>query len=397
MPALGSRATTRCWVVLARGSGLHAGTDSSCTLETLRDRLLRLEYPALLKVHARDLVARGQADRLRRSLHGNLGPLGCAVRLFYLREEVPRGEVIDAFGSELIATLLRQDVLREEARSGGLRTPYRIEVLSDTFLLTERHEESATAVYFDEDSRFLRHMLEPRAGDLCLDFCTGTGIQGLRCAQVAERVDAVDLNPRAVKVARLNAALNGLSERYRVFEGDLDEALPLGAEYDYVISNPPLIPVDDAVPYPLCGHGGPDGLEIVGKILRSVAKRLRGGGRGAVIGACTGDAKRAHVLPLAERVLGAEFEIVLFQMLRTTLRDWVGLVAQTVPNFYPAISYDEVVLRSRQGYGAALDESFVFTYLLKFKRSGRSDQRLIDLSQSGRQRSFWFVEPAGGA
>jgi release factor glutamine methyltransferase len=73
-----------------------------------------------------------------------------------------------------------------------------------------------------------------------LDLCTGTGVIAVKAAQLgAKRVVAVDLNPEAVKSARLNAAKLQLSQ-IEVREGSLFE--PAGKEtFDVIIINPPYI------------------------------------------------------------------------------------------------------------------------------------------------------------
>lgn len=71
-----------------------------------------------------------------------------------------------------------------------------------------------------------------------LDLCTGTGIVALKAAQRgADRVLAVDLNPEAVKNAKLNAERFGY-DQIEVREGSLFE--PVGDErFDVIAINPP--------------------------------------------------------------------------------------------------------------------------------------------------------------
>lgn len=75
-------------------------------------------------------------------------------------------------------------------------------------------------------------------GKTVLDLCSGTGIVAVIAAQRnAERVLAVDLNPEAVKNAKLNAEKFGLSQ-IEVREGSLFE--PVGDErFDVIAINPP--------------------------------------------------------------------------------------------------------------------------------------------------------------
>ena len=75
----------------------------------------------------------------------------------------------------------------------------------------------------------------PRA----LDMGTGSGIGALALARAGFSVVAVDVNPEAVRCARINALLNRLEARVDVREGDL--FAPLGDErFDVVAFNPPF-------------------------------------------------------------------------------------------------------------------------------------------------------------
>jgi HemK-related putative methylase len=81
---------------------------------------------------------------------------------------------------------------------------------------------------------------EPRpGGGRALDLGTGSGIGAVFAARRGFRVVAVDLNPEAVRCARLNALLHGLEERIEVREGDLFD--PAASEtFDLVLFNPPF-------------------------------------------------------------------------------------------------------------------------------------------------------------
>ena len=57
---------------------------------------------------------------------------------------------------------------------------------------------------------------------------TGSGVGAVFAAQWARRVVAVDINPAAVRCARINALLNHVEDRVDVVEGDLFE--PIGGQ-----------------------------------------------------------------------------------------------------------------------------------------------------------------------
>ena len=63
-------------------------------------------------------------------------------------------------------------------------------------------------------------MLDPR-GVRVLDLCAGVGAQSLACARTAAAVTAVDIEPLAEPVFRVNAAMNGLDCKVEFLAGDL--------------------------------------------------------------------------------------------------------------------------------------------------------------------------------
>jgi HemK-related putative methylase len=75
----------------------------------------------------------------------------------------------------------------------------------------------------------------PRA----LDLGTGSGAGAVFAARRGYRVTAVDLNPEAVRCARLNALLHRLEDRIDVREGDLFAPVP-GETFDLILFNPPF-------------------------------------------------------------------------------------------------------------------------------------------------------------
>lgn len=80
------------------------------------------------------------------------------------------------------------------------------------------------------------------AGARVLDMGTGSGVGAVFAARRGARVVAVDINPDAVRCARINALLNGVEERVEVRHGDLLEPLDpdRGDVFDLVLFNPPF-------------------------------------------------------------------------------------------------------------------------------------------------------------
>lgn len=82
-------------------------------------------------------------------------------------------------------------------------------------------------------------------GKIC-DLGCGSGVIGIMLAlkNPKVRVLGVELQKSSAQIARENAALNGISDRFSVTEGDMRNfkgLLPAG-EFDLTVSNPPYFP-----------------------------------------------------------------------------------------------------------------------------------------------------------
>ena len=88
-------------------------------------------------------------------------------------------------------------------------------------------------------SRTLAAVTIRRHTSTALDLCCGSGIQALLAARHCKQVVGTDLNPRALRLAVLSAALSGVENvEWRL--GDLLE--PVASErFDLVVSNPPFV------------------------------------------------------------------------------------------------------------------------------------------------------------
>ena len=94
---------------------------------------------------------------------------------------------------------------------------------------------------FQSSEFFIRSFnpgLIPR-GSVVLDMGTGSGLGAIVAARWVDRVTAIDINPEAVRCARINALLNHVDDRVEVIEGDL--FAPIGdRRFDVVLFNPPF-------------------------------------------------------------------------------------------------------------------------------------------------------------
>jgi len=133
----------------------------------------------------------------------------------------------------------------------------------------------------DEDGTSL--IGAPTEVESVLDLCTGSGCLAILASRnfPSATVDAVDVSKDALAVAARNVADHGLEDRLPLYRGDLFK--PLGDKrYDLIISNPPYVDAEGMASLPrecraepkLAFDGGPDGLDIVRRILEGAKQHL---------------------------------------------------------------------------------------------------------------------------
>ena len=114
-----------------------------------------------------------------------------------------------------------------------------------------------------------------------LDLGTGCGIQSLHLAQHAERVTATDLNPRALQLAALGVALNGLDIDLRL--GSLYEPV-VDQRFDLIVTNPPYVMSPPGGERLVYREGTFTGDGLVAEVVRGARDHLTSGGMLQVLG-----------------------------------------------------------------------------------------------------------------
>ncbi|HWJ81819.1 MAG TPA: class I SAM-dependent methyltransferase [Nocardioides sp.] len=110
-----------------------------------------------------------------------------------------------------------------------------------------------------------------------LDLGTGCGVQALHLAEHSDRVVATDVNPRALEIARFNAALNGVADRVDVRAGSFFEPVA-GERFDLVSTNPPFVISPATGERLVYRDSGLPGDRVVEHIVRTAPDHLADGG-----------------------------------------------------------------------------------------------------------------------
>ncbi|MEQ1714517.1 MAG: 50S ribosomal protein L3 N(5)-glutamine methyltransferase [Hyphomicrobium sp.] len=140
---------------------------------------------------------------------------------------------------------------------------------------------------------------DPGAVADVLELCTGSGCLAILAALSfpAAHVTASDISGPALDVARRNVDDYGLGDRVRLVPSDIYKSLG-AARFDLIIANPPYVTTAAVAAFPpeyraepeLAHLGGPDGLDLVHRILARAAEFLNDDG---VLVVETGDAREA--------------------------------------------------------------------------------------------------------
>ncbi len=243
------------------------------------------------KLYAREKLALGQVaatahDEALYLLMTVLAlPLDSDARVLKKKLTVAEKEKVEAILHRRVMERVPAAYLTREAWLGGQRFYVDERVIIPRSYFVEIIEQQLDA--------WLRAPAKVRR---VVDVCTGSGCLAILLAQHFPKaaVDAVDLSPDALEVAKINVAAHGLTKRVKLWTSDVFDAVPpsprlrrtgpAGTEwkYDVILSNPPYEPsahVDAQAPEfaaePRMAHdGGDDGLTIIRKLLRQARTRL---------------------------------------------------------------------------------------------------------------------------
>ena len=137
------------------------------------------------------------------------------------------------------------------------------------------------------EERFEPFLDDPDGVTTALDLCTGSGCLAILLALAFPdaQVDAVDLSPDALAVARRNVADYQLEDRVRLVHGNLFADVAR-QRYDLIISNPPYVNAESMATLPeeyrrepeMALASGEDGLDLVRVMLKEAHAHLNPGG-----------------------------------------------------------------------------------------------------------------------
>ncbi len=118
--------------------------------------------------------------------------------------------------------------------------------------------------------------------DTVLDIGTGCGLLAVIAARNAKKVMASDINPHAVKCAKVNAASNNVASKITFFQGDLLQPIPKTAKFNIIVFNAPYLPCSQSEQRTWIGRawaGGSLGRQFIDRFIAEAPGYLKKNGR----------------------------------------------------------------------------------------------------------------------
>lgn len=276
---------------------------------------------ALVGDDAADALARMSAAPARRAALRSPGPLATLLRSLVLGDRVPAAELAAALPEAGLAGASALGLVAVEGDEGVPLLAVRPVAMRDAlgevewWIASDLDELSGQRPLRPDHvlgvggaARTLVQLLPPVAAGAALDLGTGCGIVALHLRRFAERVVATDVSRRALELAALNAALNGV-DGIELRLGSLYDPVA-GERFDLVASNPPFVitPRTEGVPAYEYRDGGLEGDRLMQAAVAGAAAHLAPGGTARMLGnweSRDGSAGRERALSWAGDGIGA--------------------------------------------------------------------------------------------
>ena len=267
------------------------------TIEPLAQALaaLGLNHRSIARLAEPGDDLRSPLGPTREALYSD-APVAVAMRLLFCRVSVPDDEAASALGETLVERLVELGLL---SKSGSdLAAPYHLRMVRNLFLFSDylgTGANSDAVMGAGETTAVLYEAARPgrRLGS-ALDLGCGAGTLALLMAADCERVVGTDINPRATRLAQLNAEVNGIANA-EFLTGSLWEPVA-GRRFDWIVSQPPYYPRAATVGDLTYLHGGVRGDELPLGVVNGVREHLNPSGRALVFTSWPQD-RRERIAP----------------------------------------------------------------------------------------------------
>ncbi len=262
---------------------------SSTHTARLRDALRHADFAVdavyqLLGPDAHRALMRNETTPAHRAT-GDGSPLATLTRLFSLQVPVSRTDADRALPG-LVDAMSAAGML--ESSGDGVNAKVAIRPYGDEdydwWIICDltpglngsgRSVDSEHVLGISEASTSLAQLTVRRPVGSALDLGTGCGVQSLHLMSHVDHVVATDVNPRALQMARLTAALNAVE--YEVRDGSLFEPVA-NEKFDLIVTNPPFVVSPATDQRLIYRDSGLPGDEVVRRVVTGAPTHLNDGG-----------------------------------------------------------------------------------------------------------------------
>ena len=341
---------------------MNVRTDDRQTIERLREAVAAAGYAAqaverLLSTDGERVPRSADALPLQLRLLRPSDRLSTLVALFYLGVEVPGDAAADALAPAELDRLAALNLIAVEG--GAVKALVDLVPTEELLVASDRFEGGRFAEDRDEvlgltpPTRALAALTIRRPVESALDLGCGSGVLAILAAEHARHVVGVDVNERALALARLNALLNDCPNvEWR--RGDWLHAVE-GETFDLIVCNPPyLISPDSTFTFRDSGLPGDAFCE---RLVEEVPAYLTEGGLG-------------HVLVSWAHRNDEEWSAPLRRWVDGTCCDAILLRYASEDPLTHAAEWNEALRGDRRAYGEVLDRWTAYCRELGIERIG---------------------------
>jgi protein-L-isoaspartate O-methyltransferase len=310
----------------------------------------------------------------RRRLAADRSDIATLAKLFRLTIPVPLEDAQRALAPVEVAAL---DELGLASVEGDTVSPQaRLAAYEGLVLVSDPLDPSAQEFVAGPNPAATRvdRLTIRRPVAMALDLGTGAGTQAFLAAAHSEHVVGVDVNERALDLARFNAELNGI-ENVEFRRGEWLEPVA-GELFDLIVSNPPYVVSPDTELLYRDGNLVADA--VTRKLILEAPAHLEEGGIAEVMGNWAHGAKQDWREPVEEWIAGSGCDALLLRFAGDDLVSYAagwnaGLVAEGAEPYLAAVDRWLDFYRE-EGIEAIADGMVVLR-----KRSGRNWVRAIEV------------------
>jgi SAM-dependent methyltransferase len=258
------------------------------SLGTLKKVLVNAGFTAEAIGRSAPFASTPSNDPIARAMERTSEPtvFNTLLRLFVIGGTVSPAAATEALAPLAVDDLVAAGVL--DVSDGGVTAVFAIDPFGDLLIVNDfrdrcrmRGETRDAVLGIGASTRLVAGITVRRGGERVLDIGTGQGFQAALAAGHAREVIATDINARALRAARMTAAVNGYEIDFR--EGSLFEpVVGMKGRFDLIVSNPAYVvaPRHDVVAF----SGDAQDNSLVEQVFRQIPDYLCEGGYGCLMG-----------------------------------------------------------------------------------------------------------------